>query len=99
MSAILQKHIMTYKHTDPYFTEKLLKSLHVHDLINTGANSVQEGYYFYIKAKNALSQASFNLRKFQSNSTDLEALDNGYENGIAQENVNVFGILWNKESD
>lgn len=29
LSATLQKHIMTYKHTDPYFTEKLLKSLHV----------------------------------------------------------------------
>ena len=40
-----------------------------------------------------------NFRKFQSNSTYLEALDNGYENDIAQENVRVLGILWNKKSD
>ena len=92
------KNIMAYKNTDPYFTEKLLKSLHVDDL-NTGANSVQEGYCFYTKANNVLSQASFNLRKFQSNSTDLETLVHGYENDIAKENVKVLGILWNKKSD
>ena len=57
--------------------EKLLKSIHVDDL-NTGANSVQEGYCFYTKAKNVLSQVPFNLRKFQSNSTDLETLVQGY---------------------
>ena len=45
-----------------------------------------------------MSQASFNLRKFQSNSTDLETLINGYENDIPQENVKVLGILWNKKS-
>ena len=48
---------------------------------------------------NVLSQASFNLRKFPSNSTDLETLVLGYENDIAQENVKVLGILWNKKSD
>ena len=88
LSDTLQKYI-TYKHADPYFTEKLLKSLHVDDL-DTGANSNQEGYCFYAKAKNVLSQASFKLRKFQSNSTDLEILVNGYENEIAQENVRDF---------
>ena len=78
--------------------EKLLKSIHVDDL-NTGANSVQEGYCFYTKAKNVLSQVPFNLRKFQSNSTDLETLVHGYENYIAQENVRMLEILWNKKSD
>ena len=98
LSATLQKHDMADKNTDPYFTEKLLKSLHVNGL-NTGANSVQEGYCFYTKSKNVLSQGSFNLRKCQSNSTDLETLVHGYENDIAQENVKVFGVLWNKNSD
>ena len=46
-----------------------------------------------------MSQASFSLRKFQSNSTDLETLVNGHKNDIAQENVKVLGILWNKKSD
>ena len=67
---------MAYKHTDPYFTENFLKSLHVEDL-NKRTNNVQEGYSFSTKAKNVLSQVSFNLRKFQSNLTDLETLLNG----------------------
>ena len=44
------------------------------DDLNTGENSFQEGHCFYIKTKNVLSQGLFNLRKFQSNSTDLEIL-------------------------
>ena len=53
LSATLQKYIMTYKHRDPYFTEKLLKSFHVDDL-NTGANSFQKGYCVCTKSKNLL---------------------------------------------
>ena len=45
LNATLQKHIMTYKHDDPYFTE-VLKSLYADDL-NAGASSVQDGYCFY----------------------------------------------------
>ena len=44
---------MTYKHTDPYFTEKLLNSFHVENL-NTGVNSVEDLYCFYTKTKNVL---------------------------------------------
>ena len=66
---------MTYKHDDPYFTEKVLKSLYVDDL-NAGVSSVQDGYCFYTKAKNTLSKTSFGLRKLQSNSADLEILVN-----------------------
>ena len=43
LSATLQKYIMAYKITDPYVTEKLLKSLHADDL-NTVENNVQEEY-------------------------------------------------------
>ena len=63
LSATLQKHIMAYKNSYPYFTEKLLKSLDVDDL-NTIANSVQEGYCFCTKAKNVLSQASLTYVNF-----------------------------------
>ena len=66
---------MTYKHDDPNFTEKVLKSLYADDL-NAGVSSVQDGNCFYTKAKNVSSQTSFGLRKLQSNSTDLEILVN-----------------------
>ena len=42
---------------------------------------------------------SFNLCKFQTYSTDLETLVNGYQNGIAQKNAKVLVILWNEKSD
>ena len=45
LSTTLQKHTMTYNHTDPYFTEKLLNLFHVENL-NTGANSVEDLYCF-----------------------------------------------------
>ena len=61
--------------------------------------SVQGGCCFYAKAKYILSQASFSSHKFLSNLTDLETLVNGYENDIAQENVKVLGISWNKKPD
>ena len=58
------------------------------------------GYCFYNKARNLLSQASFKLRKFQSNSTDLEILVNGYKNDNAQEDVEALGFfLWDKSDE
>ena len=96
LSATLQKHINSYQNNDSYFTAKLLKSLHVDDL-NTGVDSVQEGLCFYNKAKDLLSHASFNLRKFRSNSTELEMLIN--KTNSTQDKVKVLGILWDKNTD
>ena len=46
-----------------------------------------------------MSQVSFNLCKFQTYSTDLETLVNGYQNGIAQKNAKVLVILWNENDE
>ena len=51
LSATLEKHINSYQNTDPYFTTKILKSLHVDDL-NTGTDTVQEWLCFTIKPRN-----------------------------------------------
>ena len=56
-------------------------------------NDFIKEHFFYTKVKNLFSQTSFKLREFQSNSTDLETLANGYKNGIAQEKVKMFRIL------
>ena len=40
---------------EPVFTETLLNSLHVDD-VNTGANSVEENYKFYLKVKQNLQR-------------------------------------------
>ena len=56
-------------------------------------NDFIKEHFFYTKVKNLFSQTSFKLREFQSNSTDLETLANGYKNGIAPEKVKMFRIL------
>ena len=62
------------------------------DDLNTRANSADKGYCFYTKAKNVLSQASFNFRKFQSNSTDYEIFVNGYKMLMHKKTFNCWGF-------
>ena len=71
LSATLIEHAERYRNVDPEFVEKLLNSLHVDDL-TSGANSVEEAFEFYEKSKERLSEGGFNLRKFKSNSKELE---------------------------
>ena len=91
------KHITTYNNEDPKFVEQLLRSLHV-DNLNSGGENIQDCYNFYNKAKARLDQGSFNLRKFQSNWSDLEYMINGKinHNPIV---TKVLGLIWDKHKD
>ena len=73
LSATLDKHIRSYEIKDSVFVNELLKSLHVDDL-NAGAPTISDAFSFYVKAKEVLAEGQFNLRKFKSNSTELEEL-------------------------
>ena len=73
LTATLIHHVSKYLEIDAEFVEKILLCLHVDDL-DAGADSVSEGFQFYNKCKERLAEASFNLRKFQSNSAELESL-------------------------
>ena len=59
-----------YASLDPKFVLHFIKSLHVDDLIS-GADSLLEVQNFFVKCKERLATASFNLRKFISNSGSL----------------------------
>ena len=76
LTSTITKHITTYNNEDPKFVEQFLRSLHVDDL-NSGGENIHDCYNFYSKAKTSLGQGSFNLRKFQSNSSDFEYMING----------------------
>ena len=58
------------KLSDTDFAGRVLESLHINDLIS-GADSTEEVLRFYTHTKSYLAPASFNLRKFISNSTEL----------------------------
>ena len=93
----INKHIKTYNKKDPKFVEQFLRSLHV-DNLNSGSENIHDYYNFYNKAKARLDQASFDLQKFQSNSSDLEYLINGgiNHNSIA---TKVLGLIWEIQKD
>ena len=65
--------------------------MHVDDL-NSGSENIHNCYNFYNKSKTRLDQGSFNLRKFQSNSSDLEYVINGYINNNSVV-TKVLGLL------
>jgi len=81
---------------DPEFVKRFLKSLHVDDLCS-GGTSVNSTFNFYLKCKDRLSQANFNLHKFESNSPELEYLVNKQ---FSNESVTkILGIQWDKSND
>ena len=86
-----------YLTTDPTFVYKLLKSMHVDDL-NSGVNDIQSGLQFYQKSRKCFSEAGFHLRKFQSNSKELELLV-GEESTESKTITKVLGLQWDKEHD
>ena len=72
------------------------------DLIS-GANTIKEVYDFYENAKNCLYEGGFNLRKFNSNSKELEKLvfENYPEDELysVHQTIKVLGTTWDKSSD
>ena len=71
LSAVLRKHIKNYPEIDQYTREKLIKSLHVDDLLSS-LRTDEEAFMFYEAVKSCLAAGNFNLRKFSSNSKSLE---------------------------
>ena len=71
----MQKNI---KISIPNSLGKLKKHFYVDDL-NSGTTST-EGFEFYKKVKSRSSEASFNVRKWQTNDPELLRLIHNYEN-------------------
>ena len=98
LQATLQKHIET--HCENELKEKLKGALHIDDL-NSGEKTIQKAETLYLKAKKCLEKGGFNLRKFRSNSAELEKKifelfpDDKRYNGEAK----ILGIRWNKKTD
>ena len=57
------------------FVNRFLNSFHVDDL-STEANSVDEAFDYFCKCKDRLEVGSFSLRKYRSNSAELEQMVN-----------------------
>ena len=71
--------------------------MHVDDLIS-GCDTEAETLNFYRDTRDHLSSASFNLRKFQSNSMNLDATVRGHEHR-GESRSKVLGLFWDRCSD
>jgi len=70
LNSTIQHHLKQYSSSHPELVTKLLEFFYVDDLV-CGGNNEKEAYEHYTFAKEALSQASFNLRKFATSSRTL----------------------------
>lgn len=100
LTATVNKHLNSYQNIDPSFVTKVMQSLHI-DYLSSGADNVTEAYKFFNKAKKRFATASFNLRKFQSNSVELEnaVSDDFTRLHLTDAQTKVLGITWDKRSD
>ena len=100
LTATIKYHFTQYEAES--LIEKILKSLHVDDFTG-GADTQEESYNLFRECKEKLADGGFMLRKFQSNSNELEELV--YSNhpetkpeSIPEQNK-VLGIMWYKNED
>lgn len=96
LSSTLIIHAHSYDNSDPDFASSFLKSLHVDDL-TSGADNDSQAYKFFNTCKSRLVEASFHLRKFESNSESLEFMVNNRPSSNYV--TKVLGLTWHKDTD
>lgn len=68
---MIKYHLEQYLDSHPNLIERLLHSTYVDDII-TGASSENEAFDLYTQAKEIFHHGGFNLRKFLTNSQQLQ---------------------------
>ena len=88
LNSTIQHHLMQYSSLQPDIVTKLLESFYVDDLV-CGGNNEDEAQRHYIFARDALRHASFNLRKFITNSHILRDRVKREEPHLSKDNADV----------
>ena len=106
----MQAHGSKYEKVDPEFERKVRNHFYVDDLY-TGVYSTEEGFELYKKIKVWFLEASYNVRKWRMNDTDLCKLINLYGNNksvnseVEMNYVNsvnkeiILELYWDHEKD
>lgn len=100
LNATIRHHIEANENLFPQIAPTLLRSMYVDDLV-CGAQSIEEAYKLFNDAKELLISGGFNLRKFVSNSPELQNHINKKENvvDITTNDYKVLGVQWNVPQD
>ena len=95
MPTTLIKHTSQFIKEKSIFVETLLNSLYVDD-VNTGASSEEE---ILLEESYNFAKVGFSLRKFRSNSCELEKIvTQEMQEDISNENC-ILGLQWDKFDD
>lgn len=84
LNATVRHHLELHAEAHSDLVLKVLRSIYVDDVV-TGSQSEEQAYQLYTGAKALLKTAAFNLRKFSSNSSSLQARIDAEEFGGAPE--------------
>ena len=71
LNATIKFHLESFSKTDQTTVERLLQSTYVDDIV-AGADTEDEAYQLYTRAKELFRCGGFNLRKFLTNSSELQ---------------------------
>ena len=87
LTGTLIPHASSNLSIDPLLVTQFLKSLQVDDFCS-GKSALETAHQFYLKCKELLSEANFNLHKCESKSADLKVLL-----------TKIIGLQWDKSND
>ena len=73
LNGIIQTRLTCYLLTKPTLSKQLAEGFYVDDFTG-GTETVEEAFTTYEKAKELMRKGGFNLRKWHTNSADLQTL-------------------------
>ena len=71
LNATIRFHLDRYIESNSVVVKRLLQSTYVDDIVS-GADSEEEAFEMYVQSKDIFKQGGFNLRKFVTNSAELQ---------------------------
>ena len=100
LNATIRYHLEQFLGSNEYTVKCLLQSTYVDDVIS-GGGLEEEAFQLYTEAKMIFHAGGFNLRKFLSNSLNVQARIDATEevsNSMCSD-ARVLGIPWNSNND
>ena len=83
LNGTIRHHLDKYILSDREFVEKFIEDLYVDDT-TSGCDTVEEGKKFYTRAKEIMSKAGFELRKWVTNNSDLRNFISENEQSVVE---------------
>ena len=103
LNGIIQTYLTRYLLTEPTLSKQLAEGFYVDDFTG-GGETMEEAFTTYEKAKKLMrKKGGFNLRKWHTNSTDLQQkidhLDNAGLSQYTNTLVKILGMSWDIKKD